>query len=116
MNKFSIFGGSVVLKSDMSMFDIGKILSALVFNNCEFGGLTDYIHEECPAIYFEFMGLRFVLDKGRPNHTVLSIEPRFYIFENDKEHINLDLYLFQLLKEKLKDVPDVEVIMTVWPE
>lgn len=116
MNKFSILRGSVVIKSNMNMFEVGKKLSSFVFNNCEFGGLTDYIHEECPAIYFEFMGLRFVLDNGRPNHTVLSIEPRFYIFENDKEHIDLDLYLFQLLKEKLKDLPNIEVIMTEWPE
>ncbi len=116
MDKFNIFKGSVVIKSSMNMFETGKTLSTLVFNNCAFKGLEDYIYEETPAIYFEFMGLRFVLTDGLPNHIVLRVEPRFYIFENTKEHISLDLYLFQLLKEKLKDLPNIEVIMTEWPK
>ena len=114
--------GSVNFKSDLSIEEVGAIISTKVFSGVQFGGKENNIYEEVPAIYIDnlMLGFLFVIQgySGIDNKFgfTLSITPVFSIGSNKDINIseyidvNLDYYLYSLLEDRLKNIYDIKVI------
>jgi len=107
--------GHVLLKSSLSLEEVGKILSDKIFGGLEFGGKDLEIHDEIPAIFIQspVIGLKIILDGysgfGDDQSFNLSISPWISIEHVEREDVRLDNYLFQLLQVELKGVEDIEI-------
>ncbi|MCP4422514.1 MAG: hypothetical protein GY805_38380 [Chloroflexi bacterium] len=54
--------GFVLIKSDMDIQSLGKIISQKILKGLAFGGLDQYIRDEIPAIYIDgLLGCRIIL-------------------------------------------------------
>jgi hypothetical protein len=127
-NKNLDFWGYAFLKSNLDLEEVGKILSKKVFGGLPFTGKEKCIHEEIPAIYIDcsFMGMLVILDGysgfGENKNFTLYIEPygefsRFlYSNKIETERVNLDVYLYYLLKQGLQDHPEIQIIEPESPQ
>lgn len=114
------FWGGCELKSDSSLEELAEILSERVFSGIKFGGKEKAIHEEIPAVFIQkpFFGMLVILEgySGLDNWFVLSVQPygefNRYLSTNKikKERVDLDFYLYHLLKHVLIDVPKVKIM------
>lgn len=108
--------GTAAMKSNLSIEEVGKILSNRLFGDLKFEGKEKNIYDEVPAMYIEsdIIGLRFVLSgysgMGENERFVLEINP-IHIFEDiDQKAYRLDSYLTLLLKDVLVDVQEIQVM------
>jgi len=108
--------GDVSLKSNLTLEEVGEILSRKVFGGLPFEGREKHIHEEIPAIYIAspIIGLRIVLDgySGFDEDAGFTVEIMPWIRAKDapSETVNLDGYLAQILKIQLEGVKDIIVL------
>lgn len=116
MNSLPFFIGDVILKSHLSLEQVGEILSDRLFGGLKFGGKEKYIHEEIPAIFIQqpILGLIIVLDEGpcdgNLNAFDLSVSPISFSPEIKTEHYRLDAYLHELLKISLVNHPEIIIV------
>ena len=105
--------GYVSLKSNLTLEEVGKVLSDKVFGGLQFGGKDLDIHEEIPAIFIQapIMGLKIILEGysglEENNHFTLSVRPWMTLSEFEHEEVNLNQYLIALLKTSLKGETDI---------
>jgi hypothetical protein len=114
------FWGECELKSNHSLENLAEIISNTLFDGAKFDGKEKAIHEEIPAIYIQksIFGLLVILEgyQGLDNWYVLSVQPygefNRYISSNkiEKQRIDLDTYIYHLLKEGLKEYPEINII------
>ena len=112
-NKITRVIGSVGLKSTLSIEEIAEILSELVFGGAKFGGKELKIYDEVPALFINkgVLGLRVILQGYASNeHFHLGLLPDFKLKGIEKYEVDLSTYLLALLKERLKDVSEIQVI------
>ena len=108
--------GSVSIISSFNIEELGKVLTDKIFGGLEFGGRDLNIYDEVTAIFIEspIIGLKIILSgySGYKKKTGFNLSLLPYLdFENvSNECVNLDNYLFHLLKTVLKDVEDIEVL------
>lgn len=106
--------GSVQLKSNLSIQEVGRIISEKVLNGIPLEGLKKRIYEEVPAIFNEVLGFSVVLQgyTGIDNEKGYWFEliPNFSSDEIEKEEINISKYLISLLREKLKANTGIQVV------
>jgi hypothetical protein len=108
--------GNAIIKSDLSIEDVGEIISNKMFGGLKFGGKELNIHEEIPAIFIQndILGLQIVLD-GYPGLNEddgysLSISPGSNFPQGDTDNINMDDFLRELLKITLVDSKKIIVV------
>lgn len=110
--------GSIQLKSDLDIIELGNIISELALGGAKLKGLEENIYDEVPAIYSKMLGVRVILH-GYPEKTD-SQQSGYWIdlipsFKADgDERINISEYLFQFLQTALSEVHEVEVVS--WSE
>lgn len=113
------FTGSVEMKSELSIEQVGHILSEKIFGGLKFIGLEECIYEEVPAIYIKpfllglFVTLQGYQGLGEDAGYCLEIrqEKNFREKEDvDREEYLLDDYLYLLLEEALSDNKDIILI------
>lgn len=116
------FLGYISLQSTLSLEELGEVLSQKVFAGAKFGGKERAIHEEIPAIFIQspFMGMLIILDgyNGLENDKWFTIHFQTwanfgrYLRANQiqESRIQLDWYLYYLLKEGLQDYPEIIII------
>jgi len=119
-NKIPNFWGGCELKSSLTLEALAEILSREIFSGAKFGGKEKSIHEEIPAVFIEssFLGMLVVLEgySGMDNWFVLSTKPygkfnRFLsVNEVETERVDLDMYLYYLLKQSLLNYSEILVI------
>jgi hypothetical protein len=116
-SKLPFFVGYASLQSNMTLEEVGLILSEKIFAGLKFSGKELEIHEEVPAIFIQepVMGLKIILDGfsglEQDKYFTLSIGPWISFNEAESITIRLDNYLRELLKVSLKDVNDVVVMV-----
>lgn len=112
--KFPHIHGGVNLKSDLTIEEVGEILSTQVLGGIHLGGKEKNIYEEVPAIFNSILGYTIVLQgySGFDHEWgfSLSIIPDFNPGKVGEYDVNLNNYLCLLLKDKLKDIKDIIVI------
>lgn len=107
ISKIPFLVGHVTLQSNLSLEEVGQILSEKIFGGLQFGGKELAIHEEVPAIFIDqqFMGLQVVLDgySGLDNDSSFELSiHQVKAFEGLRnEAVNLDDYLTALLNQRL---------------
>lgn len=115
------FKGSCELKSNHSLEELAIIISTNVFGGVPFGGIEKCIYEEIPAVFINvpILGMFITLegysgiDEG---WFVLSIKTysEFDLFldaNNLKQNkLNIDTYLYYLLKNSLSNYPEIVII------
>lgn len=110
--KLPWFVGYAAIQSNLSLEEVGQLLTEKVFAGLEFSGKELEIHEEVPAIFIQqpLMGLKVILEgySGFEKNTQfgLSVAPWITFDEFDSDTIRLDHYLIELLKISLNDVKD----------
>ena len=108
--------GTAAMKSNLSMEEVGEILSNRLFGNLKFEGKEKNIYDEVPAMYIEsdIIGLRFILSgysgMGENERFVLEINPIHIFKDIDQKAYRLDSYLTLLLKDVLADVQEIQVM------
>lgn len=104
--------GGVQLKSNLSIEQLGSLISERVLGGIPLSGLEKKVYEEIPAIYNECMGLSLVLQgfSGMQHEWgfVFSLVPSFNSGSN--ETVDLSDYLFSLFQNKFSGEPDVIII------
>jgi hypothetical protein len=112
--------GYVLLKSSLSLEEVGQVLSDRIFGGLEFGGKELSIHEEIPAIFIQssILGLEIVLDGYSGYEDAcgysLSIEPYADALNGNYKDIRIDSYLFHHLKHKLADIRGIKVYENIF--
>lgn len=114
--------GNVNFRTDLTIEEVGKIIGDKVFSGAIFGGKEKYIYEEVPAIYIDnlMLGFLFVIQgysgfEGEFGYA-LSMMPYFSVTDNEKikdvkkYEVSLDNYLYALLKERLQDHLEIQII------
>ena len=108
--------GMSYLKSNLTIEEVGNILSEKLFAGFPFGGKEENIYEEIPAIFIRvpILGLRIVLQgkSGIDENSGFALEilPWISFDKQVDKDILLDDYLTQILKLLLKDRDDIIVI------
>ncbi|GHT20017.1 hypothetical protein FACS189429_8100 [Bacteroidia bacterium] len=113
------FWGDCVIKSNLQLEKISQILSVKLFGGAPFTYGKYSIWEEIPSMYIEdnILGMLIIIGGyGGEKGYVLNVQPYGdfgrYLYDNKikTERINLDFYLYYLLKGGLKDYPEIEII------
>jgi hypothetical protein len=105
MNAIPIMKGSVVIKSNLEIEELGRIISNALFSNCTFVGRDKNIYDEVPAIFIDrgLLGLNITLsgNKGITDEYGYSLEvmPKNIPENIEIEKINISSYLSLLLKQ-----------------
>jgi len=115
--KIPYFSGSVVLLSNLSIEEVGNILSDRLFGGLPFGGKEQCLYEEVPAIFIEpfILGFNIILSGyggfGEDEGYVLETrqDKKFSIDYVQSSHYRLDGYLYLLVKDALKDISEIVV-------
>jgi hypothetical protein len=108
--------GYATLQSDLSIEEVGLLLSSKIFGGLEFSGKHLEIHEEIPAIFINtlLLGLRIVLDGysgfGPDQNFTLPISPWITFAGKKYEEVRLDGYLTELLRNQLADNKEIIVL------
>lgn len=119
MDKIPFFTGDVVLKSNLSIEEIGEVISRKMFGELKFEGISECIYEEVPAIYIKssILGLQVIISGysgfGEENGFILEIIQNNFINNSDKvkrEECKLDRYLYLLLKKELNEISEIVVV------
>jgi len=84
--------------SDMSIEEVGELISRKLFGGLSFGGKEDYICEEIPAIYIkkQLLGIRIILNgfPGKNGGYILDLVSDFEYPKNTKyEEVDLKKYI-----------------------
>lgn len=115
--------GTGIMKTNLSLEELAKIISDQLFGGKRFGGKERSIWEEVPAVFINepILGLLVILGEGRSdeesrNCFVLKINTwgdlDRYSYHNKipEKRIRLDGYLYHLLKFGLRRFPEVEIV------
>lgn len=106
--------GSVNLKSELSLEQVGEIISNKILSGVLLEGKEKRIYDEVPAIFNGSLGFSFILQGySGLNHTIgfiFSIVPNFSVRGAEKYDINVDSYLIALFKEKLKNISEIKIV------
>ena len=107
--------GLVRIKSNLTLEEVGAILSRELFGDLKFGGRDKSIHEEIPAIFIEptILGSQIILDgyneEDEDQTFLLSILPlRSSDLKSEKFRVNE--YLTSLVKYLLRERSDLTVL------
>lgn len=105
--------GSVQIKSDLPIQDLGQIISESILGGIKLGGIEKNIYEEVPAIFCGLLGFSAVLHGyaglGDETSFWFDLVPNFSSQEDEKETIDLGNYLAALFKDRLKDHPEIKI-------
>lgn len=109
--------GIVCLNSDLTIEELGTIISKKLFAGAVFGGKEKHIYDEVPAIFIKdlIFGNRVILQGSSKDGYALEIISEYDMSDNPhfKEfelyNVNIDDYLYALLEENLKDNPEIEL-------
>lgn len=99
--------GKVHLKTDLSIMELGELISKNILGGAKLGGLERYIYEEVPAIYVQngLFGLSVILqgDSGINNKHgfCFEIRPAHSEGYKERETVNISGYLISLFKARL---------------
>lgn len=108
--------GSICMKSDLEIEELGEIISKHLFGGLKFGGKELEIYDEVPAITImdDILGVRIILDgySGFEENTnfFLSILPSNFDIENNGSSIDVSNYIYTLLEYYFKDKDDIKLI------
>jgi hypothetical protein len=107
MEKHKHIIGKVNLKSDLSIVEVGEIISDTILGGIVLDGLEKNIYDEVPAIFAQkgLLGLSVILQgySGKKNDIGFWFEliPNFSEGNSEAETINLSNYLTALFKSKI---------------
>jgi hypothetical protein len=107
--------GGVKFRSDLTLEEVGEILSRELFGGLPFGGKDESIHEEIPAIFIEptILGLQIILDgyneEDEDQTFLLSIRPLRMSDPHLKRCI-IDKQLSSLIIYLLRDQSQIVVL------
>lgn len=116
MKKLPFIVGSVSLKSNLIIEEVGEIISDKLFGGLKFGGREMSVYEEVPAIYISshVLGLRVILSgysgHGEEDGYALEVSPGITANGFEWKEYNIGLYLTQLCKEVLADTAEISVL------
>ena len=114
MKKGQFIIGRVILKSELSIEELGVIISEKILGGSKLSGLEKNIYEEVPAIFNGLLGFSVVLQGYSGFDTssgyCFELVPNFSTDETAKELIDLSPYLISLFKEKLKFISQIKII------
>lgn len=106
--------GGVQIKSNLSIQELGCIISEFFLGGLLLDGLEKNIYEEVPAIFNESLGLSIVLQgySGLDNEWGFSFNliPNFDSGEMEKDSVDLSSYLKSLFKERMIKHPEIIII------
>lgn len=112
--KVSHLQGGINLKSNLTIEEVGEIISTEVLGGIRLGGKEKNIYEEIPAIFNAVLGFSIVLQgySGMDHEWgfVFSIISNFNTGEAETYEVSMDNYLSLLFKERLKEVHEIKVI------
>ncbi len=107
--------GTANIKSNLTIEQIGEILSDKIFSGIPFEGKDLNIYDEVPAIFIknDFLGFNIIL-QGYPlseseNGYWLEIIQNFKIAKAEYSEVSIDNYLKALLVEKLKGIEHIDL-------
>ena len=107
--------GSVNIRSLLSLEEVGTILSGTIFGGQVFSGRDLDICEEIPAIIISpFLGMKVIL-QGYPGYNEeegfnLTVSSWFALNGATYEQLDINDYVYHLLKTELKDYPELEIL------
>jgi hypothetical protein len=113
------FRGDCEIKSNWKIGNLAELISAKLFGNAPFIYGEHSVWEEIPSMYIEdnIFGMFVIFGGyGGENGYTLRVQPYGdfgrYLYTNkiENEGVNLDLYLYHLLKQSLKDYSEIEII------
>lgn len=115
-NKFPYLIGTVSFQSNLSLEQVGELLSLRVFGGLKFTGKESAIYDEVPAIFIKghVIGFKVILSGysgfSEDQGFCLSVFPELYIDGVEHQDIKIDEYLKQLLKVLFKDDSIIYVV------
>ena len=116
MNEFNLprFKGGIAFKTTLTLEELGDIISNKIFAGAQFGGKDQHIYEEIPAVFIMLFGWQLILQQGdtdsnKVTNYVLDLF-QFSPVPNYDNKIHLNSYMEYIFIEKLKDIPEIEVI------
>jgi len=104
--------GIISLRYLGSLEQLAKIISADIFAGCEFGGLEKCIYKEVPAVFIgsRILGMNIILSEGLNNHFNLEVHGNYKPKGVNNHRVQLDEYLYFLLRDAFVDNGDIEII------
>jgi hypothetical protein len=104
--------GIISLKYFGTLEQLAKIISDNIFAGCEFGGLEKGIYEEVPAVFIDsrILGMNIILSEGMNNHYNLEVHGNYKPKGVTHQRVQLDEYLYFLLRDTFIDNNDIEIV------
>jgi len=98
MLKLPFFECDLLIISDMSIEEVGELISKKLFGGLPFGGKENYIYDEIPAIYIKdkILGFKIILNgfPGKNGGYILHLVSKFESMEDmEFEEIDLEKYI-----------------------
>lgn len=104
--------GVVFIKTNLVLINLAQLISEKVFCGLEFQGLDKQIREEVPAIFIpgHLLGLSIVLSGSPDTGYSLSIRDTLSIKDVNKDRINIDNLLYELLRNGLSKDKRITIV------